>query len=99
MALSEQALQKKILTYLDSMGCWTVKTISCNKNGVCDILCCYRGRFVAFEVKRQGKLREVSKIQQYQINKINEAGGSAHAVDSLEKVVTIVETLSNTGET
>jgi len=87
----EQALQKKILNYLDSIGCWTVKTITTNKNGTPDIVACYQGRFVAIEVKAPGKLRTVSKLQQYQIDRINEAGGLAFAADSLETVKDIIK--------
>ena len=89
--MTEQALQKKILNYLDSIGAWTVKTITTNKNGTSDILACYKGRFIAIEVKRPGLLRNVSKLQQYQINRINEAGGLAFAADSLETVKEIIK--------
>ena len=89
--MSEQALQKKILNYLDSIGCWTVKVITCNKNGTSDILACYKGRFIAIEVKRPGLLRNVSKLQQYQIDRINGAGGIAFAADSLETVKEIIK--------
>ena len=89
--MSEQALQKKILNYLDDIGAWTVKTITTNKNGTPDILAVHEGRFIAIEVKRPGSLRNVSKLQQYQINRINEAGGLAFAADSLETVKEIIK--------
>ena len=89
--MTEQALQKQILNYLDSIGAWTVKTITTNKNGTCDILACLpNGRFCGIEVKRPGMLRNVSKIQQYQIDKINGAGGIAFAADSLEAVKKVI---------
>jgi len=89
--VTEQALQKQILNYLDSIGAWTVKTITTNKNGTPDILAVHEGRFIAIEVKRPGSLRNVSKLQQYQINRINEAGGLAFAADSLETVKEIIK--------
>ena len=89
--MTEQALQKKILNYLESIGAWTVKTITTNKNGTPDILAVHEGRFIAIEVKRPGLLRNVSKLQQYQINRINEAGGLAFAADSLETVKEIIK--------
>jgi len=89
--VTEQALQKKILNYLESIGAWTVKTITTNKNGTPDILAVHEGRFIAIEVKRPGLLRNVSKLQQYQINRINEAGGLAFAADSLETVKEIIK--------
>jgi len=89
--MSEQALQKKILNYLDDIGAWTVKTITTNKNGTPDILAVHEGRFIAIEVKRPGLLRNVSKLQQYQIDRINGAGGLAFAADSLETVKEIIK--------
>jgi len=89
---SEAYIQKKILDYLDSLGYWTVKTITVNRNGCPDILACSpEGRFIAIEVKRPGLLRNVSKLQQYQIDMINGAGGIAFAADSLETVKEIIK--------
>ena len=85
--MKEQYVQKQISDYLESQGYWVVKTISTNRNGTPDLLCCSpNGRFVAIEVKAPGKLSTVSKLQHYQINRINETGGLAFAADSLEKV-------------
>lgn len=46
-----------------------------NKAGVPDILCCYKGRFVALEVKRDNyaKMNETSELQQRTIKQIIEA--------------------------
>jgi len=89
--MTEQQLQKKILDYLDSLGAWTVKTISVNKRGVPDILCCYDGQFYGIEVKRPGKLSTLTEIQKYQIRMIVGAGGVAIAADSLETVKEIIK--------
>jgi len=89
---SEQSIQKSILDWLEGQGYWTIKTITVNKNGCPDILACSpSGRFVAIEVKRTGLLRNVSKLQQYQIDRITEAGGIAFAADSLETVKEIIK--------
>ncbi|MDL2318172.1 VRR-NUC domain-containing protein [Eubacteriales bacterium OttesenSCG-928-A19] len=59
--------------------------------GLPDIICCYRGRFVAFEVKTpSGRL---TKLQEATIRKINEAKGHAYKVTSLEEVKEILHTL------
>ena len=52
---SEAKIQARILKYLRSLGrvCWAVKAAVSNERGVPDILCCYRGRFVGFEVKTE----------------------------------------------
>lgn len=43
--MNEQGIQKKILTYLDSIGAYSFKVLSANKNGVHDIVGCYKGKF------------------------------------------------------
>ena len=59
--------------------------------GLPDIICCYRGRFVGFEVKTpDGKL---SKLQEVTIAKIKAAKGEAFQVTSVEEVKKILETL------
>lgn len=87
---SEQAIQKKIINYLESLGAWTVKTIQTNKRGTPDVLACLNGRFIAIEVKKEGKLSTVTPIQQHQLSQIQLAGGIAFAADSVEKVKTIL---------
>jgi Holliday junction resolvase len=80
---SEATIQKQILNWLKSEGFWAVKIMQCNKNGTPDILACIAGVFVGIEVKFTGKIKNVSKIQQYQIEAIESSGGSAFATDSL----------------
>lgn len=59
--------------------------------GIPDIICCYRGRFVAFEVKvPSGKL---TKIQEITITKIKAAKGEAYKVTSVEEVKSILDSL------
>lgn len=84
--MSEQKLQKKILDWLTKNGFYTVKTIVSNKKGVPDILACSpRGRFVAIEVKYGAN--KASKLQEYNLAKINEAGGIAFVTWDLETVI------------
>lgn len=59
--------------------------------GIPDIICCYYGRFVAFEVKvPSGKL---TKLQETMITKIKAAKGEAYKVTSVEEVRKILKTL------
>ena len=59
--------------------------------GIPDIICCYNGKFVAFEVKTpRGKL---SKLQEIIIQKIKNANGIAYKVTNLEDVKEILENL------
>lgn len=67
-------LQKNILDYLKSLPhCWAIKVISANERGCPDILCCYRGQFVAIEVKEGDD--KASPIQLAQLVKISKAKG------------------------
>ena len=78
-------LQSDILKYLKSKRhCWCIKVIAANERGCPDILCCFRGRFIAIEVK---SLKDTVKpIQLEQINAINMAHGRAIAVWDLMSV-------------
>ena len=59
--------------------------------GLPDIICCIKGRFVAFEVKTpSGKL---TKLQETMIQKIRAARGEAFKVTSVEDVKFILDTL------
>ena len=52
--------------------------------GIPDIICCYRGKFVVFEVKTEtGK---TTALQESVINKIQKCGGKAAVVRSVENV-------------
>lgn len=64
--------------------------------GLPDVLCCYRGKYVAFEVKTPtGKL---TKLQEVTLRRISEAGGIAHKVTSVEEVAHILSTLEVHGD-
>jgi len=55
---------------------WAVKIQQASIVGTPDILACVNGYFVALELKRDAKSK-TTPIQDYNIDKINEAGGSA----------------------
>lgn len=59
--------------------------MTASKSGVPDILACDpKGKFWAFEVKVEGN--KPSPLQEYNIKLINDTGGEAHVVYSLEDV-------------
>jgi penicillin-binding protein-related factor A (putative recombinase) len=54
--------------------------------GLPDIIGCYRGLFIAFEVKRDGTLKP-TRLQLYYLERIRRAGGIAlltHSVEAAE---------------
>ncbi len=90
--MSEQKTQKKIIDWLQKKGFYVVKTIVSNKKGVPDILACApTGQFVAIEVKYGANT--TSKLQDYNIQQINDRNGIAFAAWDLETVIVRLEGL------
>ena len=95
---TEAQIQADILNCLRSLGpvCWVIKAAVCNERGVPDILCCYRGRFVGFEVKTtKGR---VSGPQRVQNERIGAAGGRAVVVRSVADVRAVLEHIDREDE-
>ena len=88
----EKDIVKAILKYLKTVpNCFSWKEHGgmYGTAGIPDTICCYCGRFVAFEVKTEaGKL---TKLQEATIRKIKEAKGQAFKVTSVEEVKQILE--------
>lgn len=91
MFMKEKAIENKIKQYLK-----TVEDLYFFKEhgglygtaGVPDIICCYKGRFIALEVKApDGK---ATALQDATIRRIIGAGGIARIVRSLEEVKEII---------
>lgn len=91
----ESKIQNEILRYLDTFKgvLYHFKTIRCNKNGVPDIIVCYRGKFIAIECKTEkGKL---SKLQGFARYFINGSGGDYILARSLDDVKEYFEKIKN----
>mgnify|MGYP004477218787 CR=1 FL=1 len=90
--MKEKTITNQILKYLKSEPeCFAFKEHGgiYGVSGIPDVICCYKGKFVAFEVKTlQGKL---SKLQEIMIKRINNAGGMAFKVTSLQEVKDILK--------
>lgn len=83
--MTEQKIQKKIIDYLDSLGAYVVKIIKCNRSGVADILVCFKGHFIAFEVKApKGK---PSPLQLYHQKLVRDSEGHCAIVYSVDEVI------------
>jgi hypothetical protein len=59
--------------------------------GCPDILVCYKGYFLAFEVKSPGKIANTTANQDREIAGINNAKGVAIVVDSVEQVMEVID--------
>ena len=88
--MTEQQIQNKIIKYLKTIS-YVVKIISATKAGVLDVIVCYKGRFIAFEVKTPDEKTNVSDLQQHNINEIIKNGGLAYIVWELNQVKEIIE--------
>jgi Holliday junction resolvase len=90
----EKTITNKILKYLKSLDncfCFKEHGGQYGTAGIPDIICCFNGRFVAFEVKTEkGRL---TKLQEFTIRKIKEAKGKAYKVTSVDEVKKILEQL------
>ena len=81
-----------IKKYLASLGndvfFWKEHGGPYGTSGVPDIICCYKGRFLGLECKLpNGRLTE---LQKRAIDKINQAGGIACRVESIEDVMLVI---------
>ena len=90
----EKDITNKILKYLRSLDkCYFFKEHggSYGRSGIPDIICCYQGRFVAFEVKPAHGRTTV--LQDVNIKNIHKAGGLAVVVRSLDEVKSVLKEL------
>lgn len=91
----ESAVAKRILVYLRARGCWAIKTTGVSLVGCPDILACYRGYFLAIEVKReQDGAYGVTKKQEYELTAIGGSGGGwvvASTVKDVEELINIID--------
>ena len=89
----ERDIVTAIRKYLASLGSdvffWKEHGSVYGTNGVPDIICCYKGRFLGLECKLPGG--RLTKLQKRTIEKINRAGGVACRVESVEEVKRVIE--------
>lgn len=87
----EKTIVNKILKFLKSLDhcfCWKEHGGMYGTAGIPDIICCYQGDFIAFEVKRPGGNATI--LQRRTLERINKAGGCANVVSSVEEVKLIL---------
>ena len=89
----EREIVAAIKKYLSSLGSdvffWKEHGSVYGTNGVPDIVCCYKGRFLGLECKRPGG--RLTELQKRAIEKINRAGGVACRVESVEDAKRVIE--------
>jgi hypothetical protein len=90
----EKGIVNQILKYLKTLPecfAWKEHGGMYGTSGIPDIIVCYRGKFVAFEVKTpSGKL---TTLQEITLRKINDAKGNSYKVTSLQEVKEILKNI------
>lgn len=97
----ETKLQTKIIKWLEEHGAIVLRTNSgvftgASGNrvqggwaGVSDLNVCWRGKFVAIEIKVEG--RQLTKMQQKYLDRVNASGGLAFVARSVDDVKRFLE--------
>lgn len=97
--MAEDAIVRAIKRLLDRRGAWHIKTTGVAVNGCPDILACYRGHFLAIEVKT---LHGVVRPNQHrQLELITRAGGTAlvaRSADDVNVALQIIDTALDSQE-
>ena len=89
---TEQVIQKKIITMLEKeYNAYVVKVVNATRGGVPDLLVCIEGTFLAIEVKRPESKNNVSKLQEYNLQKVESCGGIAMVAWNNELVREVVD--------
>lgn len=88
----ESAFQKKVIDYIESRGGYKIKihVSSYQTEGEPDVVCCYRGRFCAFELKQGSTL---SDLQEIKLELIRKAGGIALEVKTIEDIAKVFDAI------
>lgn len=87
---TEKAIQTNIIKYLRSIGAYVVNHTA-TKAGVPDLLICFRGDFLAIEVKHPDKKYNVSPLQEHNLQLIEDTGGEAFVAWDVKQVKMFME--------
>lgn len=93
---SETAFKDKCADWLKRQShVWFFKVFGngIQAGGIPDFIICYRGRFVAIELKRPDGQGRLEKRQEAQLRRICEAGGVAVVIDSFDDFKRVFETI------
>lgn len=84
----EGKVKADIKAWLTAQGVWFYMPVQNGMGvaGIPDIIACWHGLFLAIEVKAPGKLKNVTKLQRFQLDSIEKAGGIALAVDDVRQL-------------
>lgn len=91
----EGKVKDAVKKLLKERGAWYFMPVSngMGQVGIPDIICCYKGLFLAIETKAPGKIANVTPNQQRVIDAIKTADGKALVVDNVEPVKQLLDEL------
>lgn len=84
--VQESALQRQIITYLRGRGAYVFKAVGSayQQVGTPDLLVCWRGQFIALEIKVPGEV--TTPMQAHELQTIRNAEGCGAVVMSIGEV-------------
>ena len=88
----ESKIQKHTIVYLLSIGCKVINLKSATRKGNADLVMCYRGLYVEFEMKQPGK--EATKMQRIKGQETLDAQGfwfCIHSLDEAKEAIRIID--------
>lgn len=97
---TEHDLQSKILKLIEYRGGYALNqpASAVLARGTSDVIACYRGRFLALEVKKDlNGTYGLTGAQKIRLKQVGTAGGVARSVDRLETVAAILDWLDYQG--
>lgn len=90
--MTEPELVRKMKKALIAEGAYAAKIHGGRYSvGVPDLLVCYKARFFAFEVKLPGKEKNLTALQEKNLNAIIDAGGYAFVITTVEQALYIIK--------
>ena len=91
--MKEAQIQKRLQAIMERRGAWVMNVTPGGgiSTGTPDLVMCYRGRFIALEVKQPRSYP--TAVQRYVIKQIQDAGGVAEVVRSEADLVRLLNNL------
>jgi len=87
----ESKIQKKVIEWLLSIGCKVINLKSATRKGNADLVICYTGLYVEFEMKQPGK--HATKLQKIKGDETTDAQGYWFEIHSLEEAQEAIRSL------
>lgn len=91
----EELLRDKVIDYLRKNRIFHFVYFANTTFGLPDIIAIYKGFFVGIELKREDGKGKPSSLQIETVRTINEAGGYAEIIESLEELESMLGAIDN----